>query len=69
MGCMQKTLTGLYLLLFLRCLLRNLLERCWLGDVREQNGSYGSEPTFYVGLGGLKGKMTSGSRLTCKAYG
>lgn len=55
----------LYLLLCLRC----LPKRRWLGDVCKQNCSSGSEPVFGLCLGGLLGKMMSGSRLTCKAHG
>lgn len=64
-ACVEEALAGLNLLLCLRC----LLKRCWLGDVCKPNCLSGSEPAFYVCLGGLMGKMMSGSRLTCKAHG
>jgi len=61
----QEAFAGLIPLLCWRC----LLKRCWRGDVCTGNCSSGSEPTFCSCLGGLLGKMMSGSRLMCKARG
>lgn len=48
----QEALAGLTVLLCLRC----LLKRCGLEDVCKVNCSSGSEPAFYLCLGGLLGE-------------